>query len=169
MKAKKTTQKPGSSTPSVDLAEVERLLEFMNDHGLEECEYSRGDLHIRLRKPPANPGIHVPRMMAAPEIVVAEAAPAAAAAPAVEAGDLHIVKSPIVGTFYEAPSPGAAAFVKIGDTVEAGQTLCIIEAMKLMNEIETDAAGEIVKCHVSNGQPVEYGEVLFSIRRKSKK
>jgi acetyl-CoA carboxylase biotin carboxyl carrier protein len=77
---------------------------------------------------------------------------------------LHVVKSPIVGTFYESPSPGSPAFVKIGDQVEMGQVICIVEAMKLMNEIESDAAGEIVKRLVQNGQPVEYGQALFAVR-----
>ena len=80
--------------------------------------------------------------------------------------NLHIVKSPIVGTFYEAPSPGAPPFVKVGDTVELGQVLCIVEAMKLLNEIESDVAGEIVKKMGSNGQPIEYGQELFAIRPK---
>ncbi len=91
------------------------------------------------------------------------AAPEAPAAP-VEEEKLHIVKSPIVGTFYESSSPGSPAFVKIGDTVENGQVLCIVEAMKLMNEIESDAAGEVVKRLVTNGQPVEYGQPLFALR-----
>jgi acetyl-CoA carboxylase biotin carboxyl carrier protein len=93
---------------------------------------------------------------------------AAAAAPAAEAGPeagAHIVKSPIVGTFYDAPSPDAEAFVKMGDRVSSGQVLCIVEAMKLMNEIESDAAGEIVKVYVKTGQPVEYGQPLFAIRQ----
>jgi len=163
------------STRSVDLAEVERLLEFMNEHGLEEFEYARGDFHIRLRKPSMNPGVAVPRMVSAPEIVVAGAGPASAPssaaerAAAAEAGDLHVVKSPIVGTFYEAPSPGAEPFVKLGDQVSAGQVLCIIEAMKLMNEIESDAAGEVVRIYAENGQPVEYGQPLFAIRPTHKK
>ena len=174
MKAKKTTGKPALSTSSVDLGEVERLLEFMNDHGLEEFEYARGDLRIRLRKPAASPGLHLPRMIATPEIVVANpepmAAPVAAErAPAAEAGDLHIVKSPIVGTFYDAPSPGAEPFVKPGDQVSTGQVLCIIEAMKLMNEIESDVAGEVVRIYVESGQPVEYGQPLFAIRPTRKK
>jgi acetyl-CoA carboxylase biotin carboxyl carrier protein len=91
----------------------------------------------------------------------AATAPAPAAAPE---ETLHEVKSPIVGTFYESPSPGAPAFVKIGDQVEVGQVLCIVEAMKLMNEIESDVAGEVVRRIVSNGQPVEYGQPLFAIR-----
>jgi acetyl-CoA carboxylase biotin carboxyl carrier protein len=92
------------------------------------------------------------------------ASPAAAQGDAGEDASLHVVKSPIVGTFYESPSPGSAAFVKIGDQVENGQVLCIVEAMKLMNEIESDAAGEIVKRLVQNGQPVEYGQPLFAVR-----
>ena len=108
---------------------------------------------------------------AAPEIATASAVPAlapasaesAAAPPPAEAG-LHTVHSPIVGTFYECPSPGSPPFVKVGDTVEVGQVLCIVEAMKLMNEIEADVAGEIVKKLVANGQPIEYGQDLFVIR-----
>jgi acetyl-CoA carboxylase biotin carboxyl carrier protein len=92
--------------------------------------------------------------------------PAAAAPPAPEE-NLHTVKSPIVGTFYEAPSPGAPPFVKPGDSVEVGQVLCIVEAMKLLNEIECDVAGEIVKKLANNGQPIEYGQELFVIRPKT--
>ena len=91
-------------------------------------------------------------------------APQAAAPPAPVEEALHTVKSPIVGTFYESPSPGSPAFVKVGDQVEAGQPLCIVEAMKLMNEIESDAAGEVVRQLVANGQPVEYGQPLFAVR-----
>jgi acetyl-CoA carboxylase biotin carboxyl carrier protein len=94
----------------------------------------------------------------------AASAEAAATAEPSEDASLHIVKSPIVGTFYESPSPGSPAFVKIGDQVEVGQVLCIVEAMKLMNEIESDGAGEIVKRLVQNGQPVEYGQALFAVR-----
>jgi len=93
------------------------------------------------------------------------AAPVPPKEPAPEEG-LHMVKSPIVGTFYEAPSPGAPPFVKVGDSVEVGQVLCIVEAMKLLNEIESDVAGEIVKKLGSNGQPIEYGQELFAIRPK---
>jgi len=101
----------------------------------------------------------------APAVPVAAVTPveSAPAAPAVEAG-LHTVRSPIVGTFYECPSPGSPPFVKPGDTVEVGQVLCIVEAMKLMNEIEADVAGEIVKKLVANAQPIEYGQELFVIR-----
>ena len=101
---------------------------------------------------------------AAPVHATAPAASAAVPAPVEEA--LHEVKSPIVGTFYESPSPGAESFVKIGDQVEVGQVLCIVEAMKLMNEIEADVAGEVVKRIATSGQPVEYGQPLFAIRAR---
>jgi acetyl-CoA carboxylase biotin carboxyl carrier protein len=170
----------------VDLPEIEKILEFMQKHGLEEFEYERGGLKIRLKKPSSSQGVY--RAMPAPEIVFAAGAPPAGyaagapaasgpaavrdAAPAADtqrAEDLHIVKSPIVGTFYGSPSPGAEAFVTVGSKVENGQPLCIIEAMKLMNEIESDVAGEIVRIFVENGQPVEYGESLFGIRTHRKK
>ena len=92
------------------------------------------------------------------------AAHAASASPAAAEEKLHEVKSPIVGTFYESPAPGAPAFVQVGDQVEVGQVLCIVEAMKLMNEIESDVAGEVVKRIATSGQPVEYGQPLFAIR-----
>jgi acetyl-CoA carboxylase biotin carboxyl carrier protein len=102
-------------------------------------------------------------VLAAPA-AAGHAAPSAAEAPAPVEEALHIIKSPIVGTFYESPSPGSSAFVTTGDRIEKGQVVCIVEAMKLMNEIEADAAGEIVKRLVTNGQPVEYGQPLFAIR-----
>jgi acetyl-CoA carboxylase biotin carboxyl carrier protein len=119
------------------------------------------------------------RQLVQPEIIVhgaAEPAPTTSPgghAPAAPEGrpteDLHLVKSPIVGTFYGSPSPGADAFVKVGAFVESGQTLCIVEAMKLMNEIESDASGEVIRIFVENGQPVEYGQPLFGIRPSRKK
>lgn len=172
-------KKPSPAGGLVDLSEVERLLEFMDQRGLEEFEYARGDLHIRLKKAGARPPL---RQFAAPDIVVANqspnSAPVAGPPPAparettgeaVRSEDLQIIKSPIVGTFYEAPSPGADAFVHVGDHVESGQVLCIIEAMKLMNEIESDAAGEVMRIFVESGQPVEYGEPLFAIHPNRKK
>ena len=180
MKRQKKLSNPTDvGVPAVDLAEVERLLAFMSQHGLEEFEYSRGDLHIRLKKPASNSN-SAARPLLAPEIVVAGPAPSSgaeetaappreSAAEIARAEDLHIVKSPIVGTFYNAPSPGAEPFVKAGDHVEAGQELCIIEAMKLMNEIESDLSGEVIRIFVENGQPVEYGEPLFAIRPTRKK
>ena len=175
MKGKKKPVNPTDvATPDVNIRQIERLLAIMAEHGLEEFEYARGDLRIRLKKPLANSN-PASRSVPVPEIVVAgpgEPAAAAAresAAEAARAEDLHIIKSPIVGTFYEAPSPGAEPFVKLGDTVQVGQVLCIIEAMKLMNEIDSDVAGEVVRIFVQNAQPVEYGEPLFAIRPTRKK
>jgi acetyl-CoA carboxylase biotin carboxyl carrier protein len=174
---------PGSdlSVPGVDLGQLERLLAFMTEHGLEEFEYAHGDLRIRLKKaialPSAPPVLALPvGQPAAPPVAVAPAAQAAPAAPQTPApapvapvADEHIIKSPIVGTFYAAASPEAAPFVRVGDFVDAGQTVCIIEAMKLMNEIEADIAGEVARVLVENGQPVEYGEPLFALRATGKK
>jgi acetyl-CoA carboxylase biotin carboxyl carrier protein len=174
-------KKPAKSSPSFanpELAQIEQLLVFMTDHNLEEFEYSRGDLRIRLRKPSANVVVNSPRSVYAPEIIVPGAAetPAQAgassstgASEARSSDDLHLVKSPIVGTFYGSPSPGAEAFVKIGAHVESGETLCIVEAMKLMNEIESDITGEVLRVFAENGQPVEYGQPLFGIRPSRKK
>jgi acetyl-CoA carboxylase biotin carboxyl carrier protein len=171
-------KKPAKASPSIanpEIEQIEQLLRFMTEHNLEEFEYSRGDLRIRLRKPSASVAMGSPRPLAAPEIIVPgnlEALTAASLAASPEARpteDLHLVKSPIVGTFYESPSPGAEAFVKVGAYVETGQVLCIVEAMKLMNEIESDASGEIIRIFVENGQPVEYGQPLFGIRPSRKK
>jgi acetyl-CoA carboxylase biotin carboxyl carrier protein len=165
-----------SSIASPEVQQIEQLLRFMSEHNLEEFEYSRGDLRIRLKKPSAGVAMY-PRSMGVPEIIVPgeterqpSPSPSTSAAPEPRATeDLHLLKSPIVGTFYEAPSPGAEAFVKIGAHVESGQTLCIVEAMKLMNEIESDESGELVRIFVENGQPVEYGQPLFGIRPSRKR
>jgi acetyl-CoA carboxylase biotin carboxyl carrier protein len=138
------------------LNELRELVEFLKAN--EIAEFDMEQLSRLMASAPA----------AAPAPVTA-AAPTAltAAAPAAEAEEkLHEVKSPIVGTFYESPSPGAPAFVKVGDQVEVGQVLCIVEAMKLMNEIESDVAGEVVKRIASSGQPVEYGQALFAIKAR---
>jgi acetyl-CoA carboxylase biotin carboxyl carrier protein len=166
-----------SSIASPEVQQIEQLLRFMSEHNLEEFEYSRGDLKIRLKKPSAGVPMYG-RSMGVPEIIVPGSAPerptaasqSAPAAPEPRATeDLHLVKSPIVGTYYEAPSPGAEAFVKIGAHVESGQTLCIVEAMKLMNEIESDESGELIRIFVENGQPVEYGQPLYGIRPSRKR
>ena len=174
-------KKPSNSSPSFgnpEIQQIEQLFQFMTEHNLEEFEYSRGDLRIRLRKPSAGVVVAATRMVAAPEIIVPgsveapEASSGGVPAPAPEARgteDLHLVKSPIVGTYYESPSPGTEAFVKVGTYVETGKTLCIVEAMKLMNEIESDVTGEIIRIFVENGQPVEYGQPLFGIRLSRKK
>ena len=179
MKRKKPKKASGSSSSAnPELGQIEELLRFMSAHNLEEFEYSRGDLRIRLRKPASNIGLSVqPRPPA--EIIVPSAmeasttqnAPAASEAEAELRGgeDLYLVKSPIVGTFYSSPSPGAEEFVKVGLHVDVGQTLCIVEAMKLMNEIESEVSGEVLRIFAENGQPVEYGQPLFGIRPSRKR
>ena len=160
--------------------ELKELIEFLKEQDIAEFELERGDVKVRIKRAvPAHTSGPETRFVAVPaapahiaEFATGLAVPAApvvppksAAAPTAEEG-LHTVRSPIVGTFYEAPSPGAPPFVKVGDTVEVGQLLCIVEAMKLMNEIESDLAGEIVKKLATNGQPIEYGQELFLIRPK---
>jgi acetyl-CoA carboxylase biotin carboxyl carrier protein len=175
MKRKKPSKTSGSSSfASPEIGQIERLLQFMTEHNLEEFEYSRGDLRIRLKKPGAQ---LVAMARGAGEIIVPSplisqsGAPSSAEA-AVEARgneDLHLITSPIVGTFYGSPSPGAEAFVKIGGRVDTGQVVCIVEAMKLMNEIESEVSGEVLKIFAENGQPVEYGQPLFGIRPSRKR
>jgi len=160
--------------------ELKELIEFLIEKDIAEFELERGDVKVRIKRAGEHTVVHAhaePRFYAVPpapapavELGVVPPLPSppsapAAAAPAPEEG-LHTVKSPIVGTFYEAPSPGAPPFAKVGDSVEVGQVLCIVEAMKLLNEIESDFAGEIVKKLASNGQPIEYGQELFVIRPK---
>lgn len=179
MKRKKPSKSSGGgSSAGPDIDQIEELLKIMTEHNLEEFEYSRGELKIRLKKPSAGAAISAPRMVAAPEIIVAGAAqqasssspaPTSLAPESRSTEDLHLVKSPIVGTFYASPSPGTEPFVKIGGYVDSGQTLCIVEAMKLMNEIESDTSGEVLRIFVENGQPVEYGQPLFGIRPSRKK
>ncbi len=175
-KTAKTSASPSFANPEIE--RIEQLLRFMSEHNLEEFEYSRGDLRIRLKKPGTNVVMTaMPRPAA--EIIV-HSAPHAAEAPAPSGGesssadirggeDLHLITSPIVGTFYGSPSPGAEAFVKVGSHVDKGQTLCIVEAMKLMNEIESEISGEVLRIFVENGQPVEYGQPLFGIRPSRKR
>jgi acetyl-CoA carboxylase biotin carboxyl carrier protein len=178
MKPKKPSKPSANSQfAGTEIEHIEHLLNFMTEHNLEEFEYSRGDLKIRLKKPSTNVALGM-RQMTMPEIIIPGAAQtqpasAPAAPPATAEGrsgeELHLVKSPIVGTYYGSPSPGAEAFVKIGGYVETGQTLCIVEAMKLMNEIESDISGEVLRIFVENGQPVEYGQPLFGIHPSRKK
>jgi len=178
MKRKKSQEASSSASfDNPEIAQIEQLLRFMNEHNLEEFEYSRGDVRIRLKKPGANV-VTVQRPSA--EIIV-PAAPGPAAAPAAPsahsgaeadargAEDLFLVTSPIVGTFYASPSPGSEPFVKLGSHVDSGATLCIIEAMKLMNEIESEVSGEVMRIFAENGQPVEYGQSLFGIRPSRKR
>jgi acetyl-CoA carboxylase biotin carboxyl carrier protein len=158
--------------------ELKELIEFLIEKDIAEFELERGDVKVRIKRAGEQTAVHAAgeaRFFAVPAATTLPGeggippapavAPAPPSAPAVEEG-LHTVKSPIVGTFYEAPSPGAPPFVKAGDSVEVGQVLCIVEAMKLLNEIESDVAGEIVKKLAVNGQPIEYGQELFVIRPK---
>jgi acetyl-CoA carboxylase biotin carboxyl carrier protein len=162
--------------------ELKELIEFLIEKDVAEFEMERGDIKVKVKRnlpnqvqyvtasapqvappvahfPPASTIGHVPAAQ------TSSAVPSAVAETALDSDEgLHVVKSPIVGTYYESPSPGAPPFIKVGDTVAQGQVLCIVEAMKLMNEIESDVSGEIVKMHVKNGQPVEYGQPLFAIR-----
>ena len=161
----------------MNLKEIKELIDTLTEKDIAEFELERGNERIRIRRATAAdsaPQISFASVAPALPAHTALALPAAASAaleasppPAPEPEELHIVKSPIVGTYYECPSPGAPSFVQIGETVAAGQVLCIIEAMKLMNEIESDVAGVVEKRFVSNQQPVEYGEALFGIRPKA--
>jgi acetyl-CoA carboxylase biotin carboxyl carrier protein len=165
--------------------EIKQLLEIVREHELSEFELERDDFKIRIRRQSgaqvvtlaapvaaAAPGT-LPVVTTLPPATPPAQAPATpgtaanGAAPAVEDDseiEFAVVKSPIVGTFYRSPDPDAPAFVEVGDTIRKNQVLCIIEAMKLMNEITSEYEGEIVKCYVENGQPVQYGERLFAIR-----
>jgi acetyl-CoA carboxylase biotin carboxyl carrier protein len=155
----------------MEFEDIERILELVRLHDLAEFEVERDGLKLRVRK--ASAAFAMPPTMPHPAAAVAHvpvqppasAGPAAAPAPAEdESVELAVVKSPIVGTFYRSPEPGAPAFVEIGQRVEKDQVLCIIEAMKLMNEITSEYEGEIVSAYVENGKPVQYGERLFAIR-----
>ena len=164
----------------MNLKELKELILFLKEEGITEFELERGDVKVRVKRGGSGPAMGLPDSRyiaihgapaAVPEIAVmpvASAATPSSAPPPKEkaeaAEDLHMVRSPIVGTFYESPSPGAPPFVKPGDHIATGQVLCIVEAMKLMNEIESDVAGELVKRLVTNGQPIEYGQELFAIR-----
>jgi acetyl-CoA carboxylase biotin carboxyl carrier protein len=153
----------------MDLDDIRQILDLVREHELAEFELERDGLKVRIRKAGHEVTLTAPAapLVAAPAAPVAAAPPPAGLAPGPEpadAVDLAIIKSPIVGTFYRAPEPGAASFVEVGDRVRKGQVLCIIEAMKLMNEIECDTEGEITAAYVENGRPVQFGERLFAIK-----
>ena len=155
----------------MDLRKLKKLIDLVEESGIAELELTEGEEKVRISRQPAGGQVHYapaymtqPMMQAAPAAAAAPAsAPAAAAEPAAPAIEGHVVKSPMVGTFYRSPSPDSKAFVEVGSSVTAGDTLCIIEAMKLLNEIEADQSGVIKAILVENGQPVEYGEPLFII------
>ena len=163
----------------MDLRKLKTLIELVQDSGIAELEITEGEERVRIVHGSQRPLVAAAAPLSAPVAAMtavaapapaAVAAPAAAAAPAIDPGaealaklDGHVVKSPMVGTFYRSASPGSKAFVEIGSSVKKGDTICIIEAMKLMNEIESDKAGTVKAVLVENGQPVEYGQPLFVI------
>jgi acetyl-CoA carboxylase biotin carboxyl carrier protein len=169
----------------MDLSQIREILDLVREHELSEFEIEHEGLRLKVRKDtngahlvtvpaPSMPAVAMPAPSAA-AVTSAPAPVAAVGAPAaptpLDAGgdaeiELAVVKSPIVGTFYRSAEPGAAAFVDIGSTVKKGQVLCIIEAMKLMNEIDSEYDGEVVSIYVENGQPVQYGERLFAVRTR---
>lgn len=166
----------------MDLDQLRQILDLVREHDLAEFEVEHNGLRLKIRKDASGaPVVAVPAAPALPSGAAAPVppppAPAAASAPAAAYAEsssdieieLAVVKSPIVGTFYRSPEPGAASFVDIGSTVKKGQVLCIIEAMKLMNEIESEVNGEVVRVYAENGQPVEYGQSLFAIKPSHKK
>ena len=157
----------------MNLDDIRQILDLVREHDLAELEIERDGLKVRVRKagrevaimPPALPAV-VAQAPPAQAAAAAASAPAPAAAGPADANgmDLAVIKSPIVGTLYRAPEPGARPFVEVGDTVKKGQVLCIIEAMKLMNEIESECEGEIAAIYVENGRPVQFGDRLFAVK-----
>ena len=155
----------------MDFNEIKQILDMMREHDLAEFELERDNVKLRLRKNAAGHWTAAPAATHYPPSLPPSApAPANDGSAATvlgaadEAVDLAVIKSPIVGTFYRAPEPGAKPFADVGDSVRKGPVICIIEAMKLMNEINAECDGEIVKCYVENGQAVQYGERLFAIK-----
>ena len=163
----------------MNIKEIKELIEVVSQHGITDLEVERSGVKVRIRKEgqpvvvtpgPAHSTYAFPTgypPAAAPTATGASAVVPVPAAPSEDEGLVH-VRSPIVGTFYRSPNPDAEPFVKAGDTVEPGRVLCIIEAMKLMNEIEAEVTGEVVKIYVENGEPVEFGQALFGIRLSKK-
>lgn len=151
----------------MDLRKLKKLIDLVQESGIAELEITEGEEKVRINRIGGSAQANILPMPATAPMALPAAAPsvvATAAAPEpAEAPEGHVVKSPMVGTFYRSPSPGAKAFVEIGQSVSAGDTLCIIEAMKLLNEIEADVSGTVKSALVENGQPVEYGQPLFVI------
>jgi acetyl-CoA carboxylase biotin carboxyl carrier protein len=154
---------------TVDIRKVKKLIELLEESDITEIEIKEGEELVRISR--GHSGAYIPMQapMAMPQMPMHAPAPAAAAAPMGEAPareekiDGHMIESPMVGTYYEAAAPGAAPFVKLGQRVNVGDTLCIIEAMKILNQIESDVAGEVKAIFCKNGDPVEYGQKLFVI------
>jgi len=173
------TPRKDDSAGAWGLEDIREILDLLEERGISEFEMEKNGFRVRIRREPMQErSPRHPASLARPEslpVVVGPASinsKAAENAPTTQTGaeemtqsseDVYVIKSPIVGTFYAAPAPDAPSFVKVGDTVRPGQVLCIIEAMKLMNEIEAEVAGEITRIFVENGQPVEYGQSLFGV------
>jgi acetyl-CoA carboxylase biotin carboxyl carrier protein len=155
----------------MDLDDIKQILDLVREHDLAEFELERDGLKLRVRKAAGEAAPVTAAIASAPHVAPspppaapASSAPLLAAADEGESVNLAVVKSPIVGTFYRAAEPGASSFVNVGDVVKKGQVLCIIEAMKLMNEIESDCDGEVAAIYVENGRPVQFGERLFAVK-----
>jgi acetyl-CoA carboxylase biotin carboxyl carrier protein len=153
----------------MDIRKVKKLIELLEESGIAEIEISEGEDSVRISRFGSNVAAPVALAMppAAAPAAAAAAAPASALAMAEAEEDGHVVPAPMVGTFYNAPSPGSAPFVQVGDRVSIGDALCIIEAMKMMNQIEAEVAGTIKSIRVQNGDPVEYGQILFVIDQRT--
>jgi acetyl-CoA carboxylase biotin carboxyl carrier protein len=175
--ARKEKDEQPAAKASVNMDELRELIALLRDNGLAELELEREDFRVRLRREgtnaqppnpaPDRPPIPIPiidPVLRAPDAASPPAAPEEKKKDEAADQDVHVIPSPIVGTFYRSASPTADPFVKIGSSVEPDTVVCIIEAMKLMNEIQAETAGEVVKIYVENGQPVEYGQPLFGIR-----
>ena len=176
-KSSRGLKKPQGLTDFVDLEEIKKLIDLLTEKGVSEFEVERSGVRLRISR---NAVSHSPQVslepvnakggagadFPAPSTARSETAyqPPLEPEQVLPAEELIVVRSPMVGTFYASPIQGAPHFVQVGDKVQPGQVLCIIEAMKLMNEIEAEIAGEVVQCYVENGQPVEYGELLFDLR-----
>ena len=150
------------------IEEIRELIHIVNESGIAELELQRGENRVRIRRTQREPRVGFTTVETQPGAAAPAHTPvavaAAAPAPAAASDNEQLIKSPIVGTFYESSSPGSPPFVRVGETVQPGAVLCIIESMKLMNEIEAEIAGVVTSKLVANGQPVEYGEALFGIR-----
>ena len=157
-----------ASDPSFNMDELQALAALVNEHGFTDFEFENENIRVRLSKQTGVPMMAAPQMQMAAPAAQGQAAPAAGADAAIEVdadAGLHKIVSPIVGTFYRASGPDKEPYVKEGSNVSADTTVCIVEAMKLMNEIQAEIAGEIVKVYVENGQPVEYGQPLFGVKQ----
>lgn len=168
---KNATKSAGkAANPSLNMKELQELAELVGEHGFTDFEFENENIRVRLSKNPAPQILHSQPLQSSPISVPAvsqavESDVDAIAPSPVVASDLYQITSPIVGTFYDSPSPDKEPYVKEGSSVSAESVVCIVEAMKLMNEIQAEVSGKVVKIYVENGQPVEYGQPLFDIRK----